>query len=84
MHFAHYMPRILLVALWVLCGCSLRRVAGNAPMASDADTQTLIGAGVSTSHVVITVEPPQSASLCGTEQSDPQHPCPSQAAPDQS
>jgi hypothetical protein len=74
---------ILLVALLVFCGCSLRRVAGDAPMASDADTQTLIGAGVSTPHVVITVEPPQTGSLCGPEQTDPQHTCPSQAAPDQ-
>jgi hypothetical protein len=76
------MRRLLLVALLILCGCSLRHVARNAPMASDADTQTLIGTGVSAPGVVISVGPTESASLCSPDDPDPQHTCPAQSDPD--
>jgi hypothetical protein len=37
---------------------------------------------VSAAGVVITVEPTQSGTLCGPEEADPQHTCPSQTGPD--
>jgi hypothetical protein len=77
------MRRLLVIGVLIVCGCSLRRVARNAPMASDADTQTLIGAGVSTPGVVISVGATETASLCGPDDADPQHTCPAQSAPDQ-
>ena len=72
------MPRLMLVALLALSGCTLRFVSGNAVKDAPAP-QT---GGTVMPPVVITIG--GSSSLCGTpEDSDPQHTCPAQSGPDQ-
>ncbi len=75
---------IILLALLALSGCALRRTWRNAPHgAGAATTQVLIiGTGTGPPHVIITVEPTTSGSLCAPDDSDPTHTCPAKSGPD--
>jgi hypothetical protein len=70
------MPHLMLVALLALSGCNgLRYVTGNGWVDVPG---TRPGAG----PVVITIDGSK-PSLCGPDDTDPQHTCPAQSGPDQ-
>jgi len=72
------MPRLMLVALVALSGCSLRYVTGNA----SRDVPTRHTGAAANTPVVITIDGTSNV-LCSPEDADPQHTCPAQSGPDQ-
>jgi hypothetical protein len=74
------MRRLLPMALLILSSCLWRRVA--APGANDPASQTMSGSGPLTPAVGITIDT-SAESLCGPDDTDPQHNCPAQAGPAQ-
>jgi hypothetical protein len=71
------MPRLMLVALVALSGCALSYVTGNG-----SRQVPIRQTGAANTPVVITIDG-SAPSLCGPDDTDPQHTCPAQSGPDQ-